>query len=87
MLGCASKYLKIVHRFFQLEVQLASIKNFRPLHEAAHLHLVNSVFALSFNQRTPLHMAAEGGYIEIVRYLVDEKRADINVENKLGVRN
>ena len=35
-------------------------------------------------QWTPLYMAAEGGHIEIVRYLVDNG-ADINIKDHNGV--
>ena len=39
---------------------------------------------LSLDQRAPLHMAAEGGHMEIVRYLVEEK-ADISIQEMTGV--
>ena len=38
----------------------------------------------SLDQRAPLHMAAEGGHVEIVRYLV-EKKADIRIQEMTGV--
>lgn len=39
---------------------------------------------LSLNQMTPLHMAAEAGYFDIMKYLV-EKNADTASKNKDGV--
>ena len=39
---------------------------------------------LSLHQSTPLYMAAEGGHMDVVKYLGD-KGADINRKNKNGV--
>ena len=42
-------------------------------------------FGLSLHQSTPLHVAAEGGHMDIVKCLVGEE-ADIKKKNKDGVR-
>ena len=34
---------------------------------------------------SPLHVAAEGGYIEIVEYLADQQDIHVNAEDKNGV--
>ena len=38
----------------------------------------------SFQQNTPLHLAAKEGSYNAVRYLVD-KGADVNIRNQFGV--
>ena len=43
-----------------------------------------SVFSLHQRDTTPLHMAAEGGHTNILRYLLD-KGAAIDIKNVLGV--
>ena len=40
---------------------------------------------LFFHQRTPLHMAAEGGHEDTVKYLVD-KGAGIGIKDNKGVK-
>ena len=35
-------------------------------------------------QRTPLHAAAEGGHVDVVKYLVD-KGADVDTKDGIGV--
>ena len=37
------------------------------------------------HQRTPLYMAAEGGHMSIVEYLVNVKGANINIEDVFKV--
>ena len=40
-----------------------------------------------FHQRTPLHMAAEGGHEDTVKYLVDkDKGAGIGIKDNKGVK-
>ena len=39
---------------------------------------------MSFQQSTPLHLAAKEGSYNVVRYLVD-KGADVNIKNQFGV--
>ena len=39
---------------------------------------------MSFQQNTPLHLAAKEGSYNVVRYLVD-KGADVNIRNQFGV--
>lgn len=42
-------------------------------------------FFLSHHQITPLHMAAEGGQVGVMKYLAS-KVADINVKDQNGVK-
>ena len=42
--------------------------------------VINSLY-----QWTPLHMAANGGHEATVKYLVEEKQADINIKGSEGV--
>ena len=48
----------------------------------AQLYLLS---ILSHHQRTPLYMAAEGGHMSIVEYLVNVKGANINIEDVFKV--
>ena len=36
-------------------------------------------------QKVPLHLAAGEGHLNTVRYLVEMKKADINIKDTLGV--
>ena len=45
---------------------------------------VQFCFIYSPHQHTPLHVAAEAGHVDIVRYLV-EKNADPNIKDERGV--
>jgi len=52
-----------------------------------HVHKSSSnemILQLSFQQNTPLHMAAEESNLLVVKYLVD-KGADVNNRNYCGV--
>ena len=40
---------------------------------------------VSLDQRIALHVAVEGGYVDTVRFLVDEGADDINSKDKNGV--
>ena len=47
----------------------------------------STVICLNFSslyQRTPLHMAVEGGHVEIIKYLV-QKGAQVNIQDEAGV--
>lgn len=43
-----------------------------------------NVNAKSASGKTILHLASQKGYLEIVKYLVDEKSVDLNVQDKFG---
>lgn len=45
---------------------------------------VRNYYHFSLYQRTPLHMAAEGGHKNVVDYLVD-KGADVSLKDNAGV--
>ena len=47
---------------------------------AIHGKPCSTFFINSPHQYTPLHLAAEGGHVDTVRYLVD-KGADLNIKN------
>ena len=49
-----------------------------------NLILCFHTFFFPFRQWTPLHVAVEVGYTDIVKYLVD-KEADINIRENGGV--
>ena len=40
---------------------------------------------VSLDQRIALHVAVEGGYVDTVRFLVDQGADDINSKDKNGV--
>ena len=46
--------------------------------------MVDHVQLYSPHQKTPLHLAAGKGHVDIVRYLVD-KGADLNIKDTFGV--
>ena len=40
---------------------------------------------ISLYQKVPLHIAAGEGHLDTVRYLVEMKKADINIKDIFGV--
>ena len=54
--------------------------------EYVHVYYANWAFMdqFCFHQSTPLHLAAEGGHLDTVKYLV-EKGANIHSEKFFGV--
>ena len=54
-------------------------------HNVAEVLQEISIFLISFQyDRTAVHIAAERGFSEIVEYLVDKAKVDINVRAKVG---
>ena len=57
------------------------ICNMVPKSRGYSIEVLNFV---SFHQRTPLHMAAQSGHADMVRYLSD-KGANVNIKDNDGV--
>jgi glutaminase len=42
---------------------------------------------MDYDRRTPLHLAAAEGHLETVKYLLEEKKVDINVTDRYATKN
>ena len=50
------------------------------------IHFVSNMYLFLFHhQKVPLHIAAGEGHLDVVQYLVEEKRAYVNIKDMYGV--
>ena len=91
--NCQSALIKHLIRVWDFSLSIANSKQEYPLHIACRtgcsLEVIELLVRSDVNRQdeagsTPLHIACQNGSIDIVRYLIEERKCDFNVANNKG---